>query len=379
MTLDEIQREIDRISWGARYAKVKNSAGREHFIVLKSLSLADRNWVNFIYEQALEEGRELGLLKESDLLSAYNEAGIWTNVQENRLNQLKTDIEKLEKGLSDEEQGSLGRRKIESLLRGARRAHQALSQERFERLSASLERFAEDRKLYAILWCSAHKMDGTKVWPSWEEFEEESDIDFVNTMLRALLDYKPANVKEIRKMARSPLWRYKWNGAKNCDDLFGKPVVELDPEQESLVYWSQVYDAAYEAYERPPDHVIDDDDALDKWFEEQDKKRKAEDVKSGKSKDKLHVSERVGRHGEIFIVANKDINPEAPEAEEIWELNPDGTKKFIKQQMRTIKESKTINERNLRTDYTSRMMAGSKRAEFEVRGGKKKVNKLYEY
>jgi hypothetical protein len=379
MTLDEIQREIDRISWGARYAKVKDGLGREHYVVIRSLSLADRNWIGFIHEQALKEGAEMGLLKESDLLSAYIESGIWTEEQEGKISKLRSDIEKLELGLKKETE-AIGVRKIEGLLRGAKRAFQKLHQERFEKFSASAERYAEDRRIHAMVWCCIHKMDGTRFWPTWESFENEVDSVMVSNALAAVLSQQPASQTQIRKLARSPLWRYKWNGSKNCDDLFGKAIVELDSEQEAIVYWSQVYDAAYEAYERPSDDVIDDDDALDEWFEEQAKKRKEEQGKKANEKKQANLfSERVGKHGEIFVVANKNNNPDAPDAEEIWDLNPESNKKFIRGQMDTIKNAGTVDEKTLRPDYKARMMSGGKRADYEIRRGKKQVNRLQDY
>lgn len=379
MTLEEIQREIDRISWGARYAKVKDAAGREHYVVMRSLSLADRNWIGFIHQQALEEGSEMGLLKESDLLSAYIETGIWTEEKEDKISRLKSDITKLEKGLKDEKE-VLGRKKIDGLMRGAKRALQTLVQERAEKLSSSVERYGEDRKIHAMVWCATYRMDGSRLWPTWESFENEIDLTLINNVLTALLNYSPADQKRVRSIVRSPLWRYKWNGSKNCDDLFGKPIVELDAEQEALVYWSQVYDAAFEAYERPSDAIIDDDDALDAWFEEQGKKRKEEmDKTSKEKKGKSLISSKVGRHGEIFVVTNKANNPDAPEPEEVWGLNHEGTMKFIRSQREQIEKSGTIDEKTLRPDYKTRMVTGGKRADYELKRGKKQINRLYDY
>jgi hypothetical protein len=43
-----------------------------------------------------------------------------------------------------------------------------------------------------------------------------------------------------------------------------------------MLHWTQVYDSAYEAYDRPPDYVIDDDKEFDRWLEKTIKEQEQE-------------------------------------------------------------------------------------------------------
>ena len=161
---------------------------------------------------------------------------------------------------------------------------------------------------------------------------------------------------------------------KTSGDLFGKPLMELTNDQDSLVYWSQVYDVAYESMDRPEQSIIDDDEALDKWFEEQAKKRKAKAATSGKSGVGKIGSKRIWRHSEVGFITNPDAqadmnrsaklgiakNTYVPTTQEINELNSPLARKFKKHQEEKIKRYGVIEERALRSDGNSRRAIGSK-------------------
>lgn len=379
MNPEQVQQHIDRICWGAEYVKVVNGFGREMVLILRSLSLADKNWCSFIYEEAIKDGTEQGLFSEFDLSSHYKKIGAWSEKEESKIKGLEADIANLEEGMIEAQKDKKLVRQIVSFRNAARHALNRLRNEKAQKFGFTLEKYALERKVAAIIFCSTHNLDTSKYWKSWQDFEDEQDVKLVSNLTEAYLNRTHLGQKEIREIARSNLWRFKWTGAKNCGQLFGVPVVELDQEQEAILYWSQVYDAAYEAYERPSQEVIDNDELLDKWFADQSKKQKTKDVIAGKSKGRFGVSEGVGKHSEVMIVTNKDINPDAPEPEEVWSLNSDAMRTYIGRQSDHLKQVKTIREQDLRPDRNTRMLAGAKRAEFEVRQGRKKVTKLQDY
>lgn len=56
-----------------------------------------------------------------------------------------------------------------------------------------------------------------------------------------------------------------------------------------LVYWSNFYDSVYNSINRPPQWVIDDDELLDKWVEEQSKEMEERaETEYNKSQKKVH-------------------------------------------------------------------------------------------
>jgi hypothetical protein len=149
------------------------------------------------------------------------------------------------------------------------------------------------------------------------------------------------------------MWRTLWNAGKGSN-LFGKPIIQLDSEQHALVYWSQVYDSVYEAYERPDDDIINDDEKLDAWFKRQSEKREAEKKKNKKPVNPLGLSNKVMKHGEVFVAVDQTIVPTNGEIiqpvsiAEVAKLNNVDTQNWKDRQFSRIKQTKVINEKELR-------------------------------
>lgn len=382
MTPEEIQCQVDRISWGNQYISVRDGFGKEHTLILVSMNLADKNWANFIYKRTLDQAEENGLMSEFDLKTYYSKVGLWTTYHEEQIEGLTSDIKKLNDGIKEQE--GFNKKVINKLTRlkfAATKALRKLQSRKVELFSVSAEQSAAQQKVGAVIFCSTYRLDNSRLWNSWEDFQEERDRVLIDNITKEFGRSTKLETSDVREIARSAIWRNKWLAAKNVGKLFDKPIVELSQEQESLIYWSQVYDAAYEAYDRPSDSIIQDDDALDQWFEDQAKERRRKQVYGGKGRKKKGIiSDKVAQHSEIMVVANHNINPEAPSPGEVWDLNSDGNKRFISHQNKMIKESVTINEKDLRASRDMRMLSGAKRAEFKIgRGGKKIITKEQDY
>ena len=109
--------------------------------------------------------------------------------------------------------------------------------------------------------------------------------------------------------------------------------------QRQLLYWSQVYDAIYDAYERPSNEVINDDDLTDSWFIRQSEKIDKQ------SKDKA-VQEKVkpgkaGGRQEHFVVSDEDG------AKDVYGQNNPINRAKVIQQQRLIKQKGCIEDQNL--------------------------------
>jgi len=104
-----------------------------------------------------------------------------------------------------------------------------------------------------------------------------------------------------------------------------------------------MYDNVYESLEKPSDDIIEDDEALDKWFEKQRVER------NKKSKQKHKMNNRMDKHSEIFIMAKTD-----KEADEIWELNNEWTLARLQKEAQVIEEQGSISEYKLRRNIIKR-------------------------
>ncbi len=371
---------MNRILWGARFISVIDAKEKQHILIAKDMELEDKIWVDFIYEQALSDGHKNKLVPISELAILLEEAGLWLKSNDKEITNLRNTINKIDEALKDPE---ITKREKNISLRIKQAAESALSKninKKTELFSNSLETYADSQKLHAGLFRMLYKDSNTRYWNTWEDFNLEVDNIFVNNAISEIFIYSQLTLEECREMARSAEWRFKWNAYKKSGDLFGKPLRDLTSDQESLLYWSQVYDAAYESLDRPPDSVINDDEALDAWFDEQSKKRKIDEIKRQKGSSTKVGSSKIWRHGEVGIVVNKALQGDINRAvkmglakettpvmsvEEVNDLNEPLAKKLIAHQNKKIKKYGVIEERDLRSDANSRRAIGSKDAVFK--------------
>jgi len=78
-------------------------------------------------------------------------------------------------------------------------------------------------------------------------------------------------------------WRARWRAStKTSSPLFEGVTTDWNINQVALVFWSNFYDNIYEHPERPEQKIIDNDDLLDKWVEDQAKKMEENSRKNSK-------------------------------------------------------------------------------------------------
>jgi hypothetical protein len=363
----EVDRYIDKIGWGKKFVRVKNGKGQDVYLILKNPDLKDRNWINFVYEDSLRMALEAGVLSEKELAQELELRGIWGPPQEQRLASIEKQLAEITGALDESREGSRDYKRLEKTRASLQKLVDELKAERANGFSVCAERWAEVNRMYAMVWCATLNTNETRHWPTWSDFEQEGDFEFIGNITVEINKNKFLSEKEVRLIARSPHWRFKWNGSKSCGALFGRPLIELDLEQQALVYWSQVYDSVYEAYERPSDDVIGNDALLDKWFEDQAKKRKDEKKKKKDEQGPLGISKKVARHGEVFVVVGEEIHPTngpvipAKKYEEVEALNSPAVQNWKKNQFEKIKGKQYVEEKDLRPagDRESRGLIGS--------------------
>jgi hypothetical protein len=391
----ELSTLLNNILWGRRYISVKDGNGKPHTLVAKELELEDKIWIDFIYKQALTNGKEQKLMPSSELAGFLEDCGVWTKKDNKEIQNLKISLGKIKETLKEEiskreEKFSL---KLQKRLTAELNKKQGIKSNHFIN---SLETYAGSQRVNASIFVCLYKDASNRYWPEWQDFLDETDSVFIRNATIEIFNKKPLTVKQVRAIARSSGWRFKWSAYKTSGDLFGKPLKELTGDQDSLIYWSQVYDAAYESMDRPSQSIIDDDEALDKWFEDQAKKRKTKEAESGKNDIGKKGTSKIWRHSEVGIITNPDaqadINRSAklgiakdtyiPSTEEVNAMNSPLARKLRQHEEKKIKRYGVIEETELRSDGNSRRAIGSKDVVFKKSRrpdgftGKSVVNKM---
>jgi hypothetical protein len=293
---------LDAIIWGRRIVEVDNGAGENTTFVLRPLTLEERNMGNYVYQQASKKAKRAGVLTRDELTKEAIKHGLWKKSYEAEAKILREESEKLEKELKLETQANKKRRSPTTKLKRLRERSKYILDvlHKIETDHAqyidlpSVENQAECERGNYFLRCATLSFPEMEpVWSSLEQLEKETDTRLVAALLRAYYNGSIADEAEIRLVARSGFWRCKWMGSKKnrgVKTLFGREMYDLTVDQFSLVYWSQVYDSAYESLETPSDEVIDNDQLFDRWLDEQNQKRKQERKKSAFDKKVGHLT-----------------------------------------------------------------------------------------
>jgi len=365
---------IDSIMWGAHFYLALRGSGESALLILKPLSLKDKNFVEFVYKQALDEAHSLDIMSEFEFRNRLKSKGMWDETQDEAIKVMMVRVKELRDSLKNMQKGSRSHKITTRLMAAHSKTLEQELRRKAELFYITSEQYADEVRNRAIVFCSAHNEHEEKVWPSWESFLNENDTEFIGNIIAGINKLPILEVKEIRSVARSPEWRYLWNAAKgNIQALFDKPICQFDVDQKNLTYWSQSYDSVFEAYERPSDDVINDDEALDKWFEDQAKKNKQERLERGEKVGELKLSDKIAKHGEIFIVANPAMNPDnefrkqtpnTPSIQEIESMNSGMARTLKRKELETIQEKKMVSEKDLRKrgNKIARQLIGSQDA-----------------
>lgn len=387
---------LDALAWGHRIVEVDG----EHQFVFRPLTLQERNVANLVHQQALSLGKSQRLLPRKELEKQAIKAGLWKSSYSADLRLLREELITRKSELDEEKKANAKRQTETARAKNLRSRVEYLIQQvshldvlQTQHLELpSLEYFAErERGIYALSRATMTFPEMEQRWNSLEALKNEEDTVLVAKLLNLYYDSRIADEAEIRKLARSPIWRIRWLGSKKnggVKTLFGRDMYDITLDQFRLVYWSQIYDSAFESLDSPSDEVVENDKLFDQWLEDQANKRKQEKKKSEfeKSIAKTPDGQEIGMDSNGFYseectcgVKNmrKSLghlhNPNCPygvfmyynrdkkqaRVEEVQSANPDNMRRLLaKEQKMLAGMADGIEEQHLRADPTTRSAFG---------------------
>jgi hypothetical protein len=171
---------------------------------------------------------------------------------------------------------------------------------------------------------------------------EYSDIltipNFLDVLVVYYYDKNCLPDRQIRELARTDPWRLYWIVSKNTGTpLFGGSSVDMTDLQYSLVFWSKLYDFAFESMDRPTHDIIVDDDKFDIWYKKECDKIESENKKrniQGQTND-------IPSGGEVFIPSD------AEGAKEVYAMNDLNAKNRISQREKALIVNNEVREEQL--------------------------------
>ena len=279
---------------------IESSIGPLFFVIP---SFTDKQISQYYYDKSFEAFKRQKIATVKETIDEHKKLKLWSDAKDEQLDKLEKFIKDVEEDLKETKQSS----KIKKLTlwkKFLERSFFDLLTSKNTMLANTCETLANERALSYLIYKSFYTLENASIWNSYNDLIKDNRIELIRELINKYIELNSFfSVKDIRYIARMPYWRTRWNVCKSsAKDLFNRELLDISNEQFLLIYWSQIYDSVYEAYERPPDSIIEDDDKLDNWLKEQGEKNKRD------GKQKYHAKNAPNKAGEIFQMVDGYYN-----------------------------------------------------------------------
>jgi hypothetical protein len=293
----------------------------------------DKYLADEIYKSVREKSLYEGMYTDNDIQLILSDTNMWTQKEEDKLKKMEKQLETLKVTVYE---NRLNAKQVKILISSIIQTEDIIN--RLHNTRHSLDYLTADghasmiRRQFLVFRtvtdATGQRILGNDFWNS----------DF--KMLERIFFYIAENqlgATEIRGLSRCDLWRQHWDISKPTP--FSQHYVEWGEEQRLLVRFSKMYDNIYAHPECPSDEVIENDYMLDGWMIIQHRER---EKKQNEVEGKDIVSSSVGRHQEVFVMAqNKE------HAEKINNLNNQQAKSIKKEREQLIVTKGKVKESQL--------------------------------
>lgn len=338
-----------RILSGQIHIKVYNKT-----YIVKGNTLQQKYMAELYFEELLAEYSELDSLQTPLQLSAFLvKFGYWNDTKQQAVDKLKKDIEDLKVKAyecafrANEKQAAkkmivVAKEKLEALLE---------QKHKFDGMTANGAALVGKNKY--LIATSIYYPDGKPLFGDSIEAFLLGDFLYLDNIIIEI-NRQSASNSDVRAVARSESWRKYWC-AKDSENIFGRPAIELTDEQLNLISWTRLYDNVYQHSECPSEDVIDDDDCLDGFLIADKRKRDKEKGLMG-AHEKI-TNAKIAGASEVFLVAETE-----EDAVKIHNLNDEGVKRTINTRNKLIDKEGIIGDQDLPDIKLKRQIAINQKA-----------------
>lgn len=265
-----VQENLHKILWNKRYVSVPEEFQPPgiDYIIINDMTVEDRNIYSFIKKRELETARKQGVLTEIELLEEAKVADFWTPEDEFVFTKADDHIEFLR--AEHDKQKLLSRKKsIQKDIDAALEKKRNVQSKKNDFFIYSADYYAAEAAAATLIRRVTCNLDGTLLWPTDDIFLHFKRYfpAFIMFVTNEVLSEGGLPIDEIREVARNPEWRLTWTlQRENLLGIFSRPIGDLTLNQKLLIYWSRVYDSAFESAEPPKADVVNDDEKFDEWL-----------------------------------------------------------------------------------------------------------------
>jgi hypothetical protein len=305
LTSEEVERCLNKIFTGQELVYVNDK-----LFVFRQPTNDMKAHSDLIYDRAYKKALESGLLSISELEVLIKKRNLFTEEDEDELEELKTQKFAQEAILSKTTKVKARQDRLLDIISKLDDKIYALESKRTSKLSMSAEAKAEEERALYVCWACVFDENLERHWPTFEDLLNEKNLELRNQLLIKFIKFRSGiDTKIIRYVARHNLWRIRYvTSQKVSDPLFGVPTSQYTNDMLNLAYWSNFYQNLYEMMpkDRPSDSVIEDDVALDAYMKSYYEERSREDAAErgrGSSKGKLSAFDKE----EVIVTKASDL------------------------------------------------------------------------
>ena len=309
---DEIESSINKIVCGGTFKQVENSVGDSVLLFFRYPYTDELVMADYIREKVFLDAKKNGLLSIEEMEALMLSRGIWSQEKEDEIKKLRGQIDGQKAVLAKTTKVRANRERLKSLIKSLEDKVWEIRKVREACLDNTIERKSEEERLKYLTWACSYKPDrNSRFWETEEDFS--SSVDFVLrrncTIAFAIFSVGMSN-EVIRYIARSSNWRIRFISAqKNGGKLFSRDVSDYSVDMLNLMYWSNYYSSIYEmlSEDRPPEEIINDDEALDAYMEDYFKEQEKKDSESRLKKSNKYGKISAWNHDEMIVTKSNPI------------------------------------------------------------------------
>jgi hypothetical protein len=289
LTHEEIERYLNIIFTGQESLYIN-----DELFIFKHPDNFIKTKADLLYEKSFKYAVDDGMLPIKDLEALIKARNIFSEEDETNLDRLRTQLEAQEIILGKTTRVKARQDRLKEIIKDLKIKIKELEYKKTSKLSMSAESKAEEERALFLCWaCTYVERDGVveRYWKTFNDLLNERYGGIKDDLFVMYLRFRNGiDTRIVRQLARSSLWRIRYvTSQKVSDPLFGVPTSQYTNDMLNLAYWSNFYQNVYEmmARDRPPDTVIDDDDALDAYMKDYYEERNREDASEwSKNKNK---------------------------------------------------------------------------------------------
>lgn len=383
-----IQETISKVLWDKRYVIIPDyveGPSNIEYVVLHDLTVEDRNTYAFLRDLEEKRARDAGVPTEGELKENARLAGFWTEVEDEIESCVDDHIKFLEAEFESKKKFRSRQNIIKVQIEDALAKKKHVENRKSTIRMNSADYLAHEIAIFDMVRKVVYDNDGNLLFKNDNYFIEirEQYPLFVYFLVQEVVGEDVMDIIDIREIARSTEWRLVWAlNKENLSGLFNRPVSDLTLNHRMLIYWSRIYDSAFESHEPPEMDVINNDDRFDNWLANRDLNRKEEqqDDKTNHHKERCQVldggyieectcgskQENVGKGlGERIPHADNcrygcwyyySADEKEKEASRIYDRNSQAVRKVLDREQDQVLKKGVVEEQDLRGTKTRHML-----------------------